>query len=323
MHFRQLDLNLLVALDALLCERSITEAGRRLHVTQSAMSGSLARLRDYFRDELLVQVGRKMVLTPLAESLTEPVREILLKIKVTVDSRPDFEPATSSRRFSLMMSDYVSTVLMGDVLRRLTATAPGISFEIVSNDITHHTDALERSDVDLLVMPAAFLSKDHPSKTLFSDDFTCLVWAENSIVGDHLTVDSYLRMGHVCAQLGRGGTPMIDEWFLSRQDINRKVEVLAMNFNSVAQMLVGTNRVATVHRRLANYYCKYLPLRLLPCPIDIPKITEAVQWHARFSDDAGIAWLCSILRTVADQVAPEERSSHPASGSTAARDRAA
>src|SRR5215472_18123748 len=116
MHFRQLDLNLLVALDALLMERNITEAGRRLHVTQSAMSGSLGRLREYFGDELLVQIGRKMVPTPLAETLAEPVREILLKVKATVDARPGFDPATSTRRFSLMMSDYVSTVLMNEVV---------------------------------------------------------------------------------------------------------------------------------------------------------------------------------------------------------------
>src|SRR5215468_4155230 len=115
MHFHQLDLNLLVALDALLVERNITEAGKRVHLTQSAMSGALARLRQYFGDELLVQVGRKMVPTPLGESLIEPVREILIKVKTTIETRPGFDPAASTRRFSLMMSDFCATVLMLNV----------------------------------------------------------------------------------------------------------------------------------------------------------------------------------------------------------------
>ena len=94
MHFRQLDLNLLVALYALLDEKNITQAGKRVHLTQSAMSGALARLRQYFGDDLLVQVGRKMVPTPLGESLIEPVREILMKIRSTVETRPGFDPAS-------------------------------------------------------------------------------------------------------------------------------------------------------------------------------------------------------------------------------------
>ena len=99
MRFNQLDLNLLVALDALLTERNITAAGVRLHLSQSAMSSALARLRDYFEDELLVQVGRKMAPTPLGDSLAGPVRKILIDIQTTIAAKPAFEPATSNRRF--------------------------------------------------------------------------------------------------------------------------------------------------------------------------------------------------------------------------------
>src|SRR5579883_2295229 len=119
MHFRNLDLNLLVALDALLAERNITQAGKRLHLTQSAMSGALARLREYFGDELLAQVGRKMVPTPLGKSLTEPVRNALHNIQATIATKTRFDPATSKRHFKFMMSDYVATVLMSAALPRI------------------------------------------------------------------------------------------------------------------------------------------------------------------------------------------------------------
>jgi len=308
MNFRQLDLNLLVALDALLAERNITEAGKRLHLTQSAMSGALARLREYFGDELLVQVGRKMVPTLLAESLAEPVRGILLQIKAAIDSRPGFEPAASSRRFSLMMSDYVSTVLMNETLQRVAAVAPKISFEIFSNDNPDPAEALERGDIDLLIMPRDYLAEGQPSEPLFSDDYACVVWTGNKSVGERISSEEYSHLGHVCVRLGGGRSPMIDEWFLGRMDITRRIEVLAMNFNSLVQCVVGTNRIATIHRRLALYYCQYLPLRISPCPFELPVITEAMQWHRSFNEDAGLAWLRGKLKEAATAVAPAANS---------------
>ena len=299
MNLRQLDLNLLVALDALLTERNITEAGRRLSVTQSAMSGSLARLREYFGDEILVQIGRRMVLTPLAESLAEPIRDILIKVKAAVTQRPGFDPARSTRRFSLMMSDYASTVLMNDVLRRAAQIAPGVEFEILANDVPAPLEVLERADVDLLLMPRDFLSSEHPQEVLFTDSYACILWKDNTQVGNALSREEYLRLGHVSVQFNRGRSPVIDEWFLSRLGVSRRLEVLTMNFNSIPQLLVGTDRIATVHRRLAEFYCRYLPLRVVDCPYELPAITEAVQWHKYFTDDPGLAWLRALLQEVA------------------------
>src|SRR5215207_203605 len=104
MRFNRLDLNLLVALDALLSEKSITRASRRLNLSQSATSGVLARLRDYFKDELLVPVGRNLILTPLAVSLVDPVRDVLLQIQRTIEIKPEFDPATATREFRLFAS---------------------------------------------------------------------------------------------------------------------------------------------------------------------------------------------------------------------------
>src|SRR5690606_6206998 len=145
-------------------------------LTQSAMSGALARLREYFGDELLVQMGRRMVPTPLAEDLAPQVREILLKIKATVEARPGVDPATSTRQFSLMMSDYCSTVLMTKVLPRLERLAPGVRVEVLANNIVEQpTEYLERGDIDFLVMPQDFLTNDHPREVLFEDDYACIV----------------------------------------------------------------------------------------------------------------------------------------------------
>lgn len=301
MHFEQLDLNLLVALDALLTERSITAAGVRVHLTQSAMSGALSRLREFFNDELLTQVGRKMIPTPLGESLADPVRQILLQIKSTINAKPGFDPATSTRHFSVMMSDYVDTVLMSEVLRRAEAEAPRVRFNVMSNDITAPVEFLERADVDLIIMPREYLSDKHPLLDLYTEDYACVVWSENPAIGDSISKEQYLSMGHVVLQFGRGRIPVQDEWFLTTLGVTRRIEVLAMNFNSVPQHIVGSRRIATIHRRLAQYYARYLPLKVLEPPYPLPSLTEAVQWHKLFEADSGNLWLRTLFKQVATE----------------------
>lgn len=303
MQFRQLDLNLLVALDALLTERNITEAGRRVYLTQSAMSGALARLRDHFHDELLIQVGRKMVPTPLAESLMAPVREILLKIDSTINTKPLFDPTTSHRRFSVMMSDYVSTVLMPRVLQRVEAEAPHVCFELLSNDIESPFEVLERADIDFLIMPERYLDKEHPSQLLYTDSYACVVWKDNPLVSDRLTQQQYLELGHVMTQFGQARAPIVDEWFLTKLGVRRRAEIFANGFNAVAQLVVGTRRIATVQARLAHFYAQYLPLKLLQVPYELPLLTEAMQWHKAFGDDPGRSWLRRILTEISAEFA--------------------
>src|SRR4029077_14814591 len=125
-----LDLNLLVAMDALFAERRVSRAGERLHLSQSATSGALARLREAFYDPLLVQVGRKMTLTPLAEGLVEPVRDFLLQADAILHSNPAFDPGSSTRKFRLSMSDYVETVVMSEALPRIEKLAPAVTLEL-------------------------------------------------------------------------------------------------------------------------------------------------------------------------------------------------
>ena len=118
MRFNKLDLNQLVVLDTLLDERSVTRAAQRLFLSQSATSSAMARLREYFDDELLVQVGKAMVLTPRAEGLRRPVREVLRQIQAITNDSPEFDPATSDRKIVVETSDYVISVFLGEVLRR-------------------------------------------------------------------------------------------------------------------------------------------------------------------------------------------------------------
>jgi DNA-binding transcriptional LysR family regulator len=304
MRFGHLDLNLLVALDALLTEKSITLAGQQLHLSQSAVSAALGRLRDYFGDELLVQAGRRMVPTAIGLELAGPVRKILFDIQSTVATRPAFDPVSSDRRFALMMSDYVALVLMVDVVARVAEMAPGISFELIHNNVLAPSEHLDHADIDLLIMPAETVSGGHTNERLFVDDYVCVAWEGNVALGDELTLEKYLSAGHVILQWSRGRTPNIDEFVLSKMGLKRRIEVIAMNFGMLPNFVVGTQRLATVQRRLAEYYVKTMPLKILNAPVDLPVLDESVHWNAAFDQDPARKWLREILRDVAKDLAP-------------------
>ena len=185
MHFRGLDLNLLVALDTLITEKNISRTGEHIHLSQSATSGVLARLREYFNDQLLVPVGRQMMLTPLAEELAEPVRQFLRQAEGILHRNPEFVPAESAREFRLIMSDYVATVLMSRAMPMLEQQAPNVSIRI---DTGGRRDALERGGADLVILPEQYLLPTHPKEELFRDELACLACAKNRTVGRTITM---------------------------------------------------------------------------------------------------------------------------------------
>jgi LysR family nod box-dependent transcriptional activator len=310
MRFGHLDLNLLVALDALLTERSITLAGQQLNLSQSAVSAALGRLREYFGDELLVQAGRRMVPTAVGSELAAPVRKVLLEIQATIATRPAFNAASSDRRFSLMMSDYVALVLMVDVVQRVAELAPGISFELIHNNVLAPGDHLVHADIDLLIMPAETVPGGHSKEKLFVDDYVCVAWAENPEIGNELSLEHYLKSGHVILQWSRGRTPNLDEYVLSKMGLERRIEVIAMNFGMLPNFVVGTHRLATVQRRLAEHYVKTMPLRILEAPLDLPVLDESVHWNAAFDQDPACKWLRKILSDVAKDLAPQHSSAN-------------
>jgi LysR family transcriptional regulator, nod-box dependent transcriptional activator len=303
MNLNRLDLNLLVALDVLLAERSITRAAERLNLSPSATSGALARLRTYFDDELLTQIGRRMAPTPLGESLQASVRDCLLHVQATIDIRPQFDPLNSKRNFRLMMSDYVSTVLMPAALRRLQREAPGITIELLGNE-NEPWEALARGEIEFLVLPQNFIRAGHPAEVLFEDEYVCVCWNQNPLIGDEISLEKCLQLGHVVARIGTLRPPTIDAWFFERFGHARRVEVIATNFNSVPHLLVGTNRISIMHRRLALAYSNALPLKILPSPVVMPRLVEMIQWHKYRDRDPGRVWLFEVLKSAA-QSAPE------------------
>lgn len=297
MRFGRLDLNLLVALDALLTEKSVSLAADRLCLSQSATSSALGRLREYFGDELLVVKGRHMILTARAEELIEPVRAVLEQVRTTIAVAPEFNPATAERQVRIMASDYTTQVLLADAIAELERDAPGLRFEIQPMS-TNPIEAVERGFIDLLVTIDFAVSADHPSQLLFEDDYVVVGDAQNPAMKGEMTRERYFELGHVTARFGRASMPAFDEWFTRRQKQQRRIEVVAPTFLSLPGLVLGTNRIATMHRRLAEQMVRTLPLVMRELPFAIPPIREVVQWHLTNNNDRALRWIVERLEAV-------------------------
>jgi DNA-binding transcriptional LysR family regulator len=296
--FDGLDLNLLVALDALLKERNITRASEQVHLTQSAMSNALGRLREYFNDELLVQVGRKLELTPRAEGLQEAVHDVLLRIKTSIATQPTFVPEQSDRTFKLLISEYTSSLLMPTMLELVWQQSKTVGFEFMAQT-TDPFGLLSRGEADLLLIPDNYLATDHPSEVLFEESYVCVIWKDHSTIGDTLSFEEYLAASHVAVQYGHEHLPAFEGWFLQRFGVVRKIQVVTPNLLAPPELVVGTDRIATIHRRVAQRASATLPIRILPSPIEIPSLKLAMQWHQYRSSDPGLLWLRELLRRAA------------------------
>lgn len=296
----RLDLNLLVALDHLLRLRSVSGAAARMNVTQSAMSSALLRLRNYFEDELLVKIGRKMELTPRAEALKDSVTDLLVRIERTVTSTSQFDPARSDRRFTILASDFTLATIAPGLLSSCEQTAPDVTFSFL-NQVAAPDRLLEQGAADLLIIPHEFCSKLHPSEVVLEEDYCVVVWNEGRYASSKLSRREFSKAAHVVMQPSEGGLSL-ETLYLARRGVERRIDVTTYSFSSMPGLVAGTNRIATLHRRLANDALRRWPIKIVELPFKLPPMRQSVQWHKYRSNDAGLIWLLGMIRAAAKEL---------------------
>ena len=298
MRFKKLDLNLLVALDHLVTLKSVSLAADRMFMSQSAMSNALNRLRQYFDDPLLVQVGKRMEVTPRAEAMHPAIREILVRIEATIDTHPDFDPTQSSRSFNVLVSDYTLRVLIPRVLAGMERQGARVRLNLLTQSSTPHT-MLERGDADLLVSPDIFTSPDHPSQLLFEDRYVVIACAHGPHAGQAMDLDRYTSARHavmVPPNTSGMSTPA-EERHLKAAGVTRQVDVTTFSFASLPHLVAGTGRIATVHGFLADDAMASVPIVQFPLPFAVPPFRQMMQWHSYRDQDPGIGWLRALFAT--------------------------
>lgn len=301
MDLPSIDLNLLVALHALLAERNVTRAGESIGLSQPAMSAALGRLRRHFGDELLTRDGQRFALTPLAASLLDQSEMALRFVENAFAARPTFNAQSSTREFNLVMSDYALTVLGGPLLQLLEQRAPDVRLRIRPVDLAAVDDAAATlRSVDVMVLPRGFL-QDLPSAELFRDRWVCVAAAENETVGSAITLEDFAAARWILSY-NRPTQFTPADHHLRLAGIERHVDVVVENFLALPFLLAGTQRLAILQERLATKLHASAGVRAIPIETELPELVEAMWWHPTKTADPGQRWLQSLLSAAASTV---------------------
>lgn len=298
---RKVDVNLIVVLDAILKEKNLTRAGELIGMTQPAVSGALARLRQQFDDPILVRNGRVFDLTAKAEELVPLVDDAMIEISRVLEVSPTFDPATSTRTFFISASDYVLAQMTGVLLELLAAEAPGIhvEFDSLPADAVVSPNDLLRRDV---IISGTGRGVPGKKQSLFSDRFVCVVDASNErVVEGKLSIEDLQEMRHVRSNFGELIHTHVDDMFTSAGIVPR-IAISVQGFLPVPFVVSGTKFVGYVPERLAIAYKDYLHLSVVDTPLSPPTLVEAAHWHPSKTNDPAIKWLVALLRRASELV---------------------
>lgn len=306
MHFNALDLNLVRVFDALMRERSATRAGDRIGLSQPAVSAALSRLRHAFNDQLFVRRGNDMVPTPRAEALAPLARSALGQIERMV-AEPQFAPERLERTFTLMGSDFVSTLIMPDLSRRIAAVAPGVALRLRDTAIGEVARVLREDLIDLAIEPSI---PDRPDLVASQDAFESpflLLAASNHLTlaaaglvpGDVLPLDLLCELRHALRSVDGTATGAIDK-ALQAVGRSRNVALTVPHFQGVALAVAQSDLVAALPAQFATAMTERLPVETYRLPLPVPAPTIQLLWHQRHDDDPAHRWLRAVtLETIA------------------------
>ncbi len=321
MHLERLDLNLLVAIDALMRNKSVTAAARELNLTQSALSAALKRARQHYDDELLYFDGQQMVPTPFGRNLQDEVPDIIARLRGLARMRARSELANLHRRFSIIASDYVAVVYLSKLVRQLAEAAPGIS--IVVLPFTDNTvRRFHRGAIDFMIGPG-FATDDlgqidelHP---LFSDSFLCAVARDNPLLTDGLTQQAFRDAPHVTTNFYlENGNSHFERWLVD-QGLNVRVVAALPSFAVLPHFIAGTRNIATIHKRLVPHFQSNPQLVFLKPPYPVPILQENLITKQQLTYDTEARLLRQFMLRIGQDMrqddtapAPKPAPDHPA-----------
>jgi DNA-binding transcriptional LysR family regulator len=300
-HMSGLDLNLALVLHALLAERSVSRAAKRLGLSQSATSHALARLRSSLQDPLFLRLPRGIAPTPRAEALAEPLARGLALLEQSLVAPPRFDPASTARRFRIAATDYVEFLTLPRLLGALAAQAPQVDVWVrpYSDDAL---SALERGDLDLVLgLSRPEKSAGLRSLDLLTERLVCVVRAGHPLTRGRLTLARFAAARHVLiAPRGRPGGPIDDA--LATRGLERHVTVAVPHFLAAPHIVAETDLVLTVAERIAASFAGVLPLRILELPFELPVLRGCMFWHERHQGDPAHAWFRGRVAEMAPDV---------------------
>ncbi|MGO4476336.1 LysR family transcriptional regulator [Massilia sp. 2TAF26] len=292
-----IDLNLLSVFQEVYRERQISGAARRLGLTQSAVSNALARLRRTFGDELFVRTAHGMQPTPLAQQMAEPIGAAMAQVALALSQRSRFEPGTSTRRFTLAMTDVGEVYFMPVLIERCRALAPNV--EVASKRANPLTlkDDMETGRVDLAIGAFEEVSEALYQRQLFRQPFVSMFRKGHPLATGSVDLARFVQATHLIVDAAQSPYDRINV-LLEKAGVGTQARFRVPHFTAVPYIVATSDLVVTVPQKLAESAAAPFGLKWIEPPLALPTLQTNVFWHRRFNHDPGIQWLRGLIADV-------------------------
>ncbi|NVK43780.1 MAG: LysR family transcriptional regulator [Oceanospirillaceae bacterium] len=286
MRLAQVDLNLFVVFDTIYSVRNLTRTAEILSITQPAVSNALSRLRKTFDDQLFIRTPQGMAPTPVADNIAVQVREALQLLNLSVQEGNRFCPESSDKVFRLSMNDLPEALLLPALEEELQGIAPGLGIESHYHSRQDAPKALASGTLDLAIEVPLMSDPQLCHQPLVTDQYVCLVRSDHPVVGDELTLDDYLALGHILVSSRPGGMGQVDA-ALNNLGLARDIKLRVKHYMVAPLVALRTDLALTVPSRLAHQY----NARILQLPFEMPSLEWHLYWHKSSDLDQANRWL--------------------------------
>jgi DNA-binding transcriptional LysR family regulator len=298
---RRLDIQSFICLEALVTTRSVTRAAAQVGLSQPGMSNALARLRKALRDPLLVNTGQGMVPTPRAIELAQSIRYGLQFFDAVLADHGPFNPAEATGEVTIATTDYAGVRLIPRLMHRLQKEAPGISVKLRLPDPQHIKQWLEEGECDLAVGHFPRLASNLRTSVLLEEPIVCIARRKHPLIEKELSKQMFMQAGHVVFTSPFSGISTLEatvEESLSRERVERRIDVSVASLLLSAPTVAETDLLATMGRGLAEHHARSLDISIFPFPFEIAKLGMSLVWHDRTHESGLHRWMRRTLRDI-------------------------
>lgn len=297
-----IDLNLLVAFEALYNAKSVTAAAQRLHVGQPAMSAALGRLRSLFGDDLFVRVGREMRPTAKANAIAPQVTAALDTIRATLAEPQSFTPASSQRVFTLATSDYFASLILPKMLAAFQQQAPHIDLRLITVEKESFIELIEGEIIDLALGTFANLPSHILEKNLLVERFLGVCRLNHpALENDNVSLEQFVAFPHALFTLRRDAIGIVDQT-LAEQGLQRRVALTVPYWLALPTAIATSDLIAAIPSCLEKHFLRYYPLQVFELPLEVPPWVVSMAWSKLSDRDAANLWLRQIIQEVCQDI---------------------
>jgi DNA-binding transcriptional LysR family regulator len=284
-------------------ERSVSRAATRLGLKQPTVSRMLGKLRNYFRDPLMLWAGGHMVPTPRALQLEGDVLQLIAMMERIASPAQPFDPSSSEITFKLVATGPLENIFLAKVMSAIAARAPAVCVEIRPPNRFQDTGAVEKGQIDFMVGWNLMAAPTLRSRLLYTDKIVCIARADHPDIGESLSYEKYLELAQVQFDIpGRTTTGQLLQERLARAGRQLNIRFRVQNHLTVADVVANSNMIATLSHRYARSFLTQFPLKILELPIRLPPIQNRIFWHERMQSDLASRWFRQLAADVAKKM---------------------